>query len=106
LERVANGRAEEHARLAPLVRRWRRAVSDAFLGAYREAAAGAPSWPAADSDAQRLIALFTLEKALYEVRYELDNRPAWLGIPLDGVAGLLGVLGDDWGPPMNANERE
>jgi maltose alpha-D-glucosyltransferase/alpha-amylase len=38
-----------------------------------------------------LIELFTLEKALYEIRYELDNRPDWVGIPIRGVLDLLGV---------------
>jgi maltose alpha-D-glucosyltransferase/alpha-amylase len=36
-----------------------------------------------------LIDLFTLEKALYEIRYELDNRPDWVGIPIKGVLDLL-----------------
>jgi maltokinase len=37
----------------------------------------------------RMIAVFELEKAVYELRYELNNRPAWLGIP---VAGILRIL--------------
>jgi maltose alpha-D-glucosyltransferase/alpha-amylase len=37
-----------------------------------------------------LIELFTLEKALYEIRYELDNRPDWVGIPIRGILDLLG----------------
>jgi maltose alpha-D-glucosyltransferase/alpha-amylase len=41
-----------------------------------------------------LIELFTLEKAFYEVRYELDNRPDWLDIPVRGILGLL----DESGP--------
>jgi predicted trehalose synthase len=36
-----------------------------------------------------LLGAFLLEKALYEVAYELNNRPAWLGIPLRGVAQIL-----------------
>ncbi|MBA2443342.1 MAG: hypothetical protein H0V53_13240, partial [Rubrobacter sp.] len=41
-------------------------------------------------DFQRLVDFFTIEKALYEVRYELDNRPGWVGIPLKGLLDLLG----------------
>ena len=36
-----------------------------------------------------LLGLFELEKALYELRYELSNRPSWAGIPLQGIL--------DWG---------
>jgi predicted trehalose synthase len=36
-----------------------------------------------------MIAVFELEKAVYELRYELNNRPDWLGIP---VAGILRIL--------------
>ena len=45
-------------------------------------------------DARRLICLFMLDKALYEVRYELGSRPDWIRIP---IAGLMELLGDD--PP-------
>ena len=38
---------------------------------------------------QRLIAVFELEKAVYELRYELNNRPDWVRIPLSGVTQLL-----------------
>jgi predicted trehalose synthase len=45
--------------------------------------------PASPSAFSRALAVFELDRALYEVRYELDNRPAWLGIPLRGLARLL-----------------
>lgn len=38
-----------------------------------------------------LLDLFELEEALYELRYELDNRPDWVGVPLAGVAALAGI---------------
>jgi maltose alpha-D-glucosyltransferase/alpha-amylase len=40
-----------------------------------------------------LLDVYLLEKALYEMRYELDNRPGWVGIPLTGILGLLGDRG-------------
>ena len=41
-------------------------------------------------DAQnRLISFFELEKAIYELRYELDHRPDWLHVPAEGIAQLL-----------------
>ena len=38
---------------------------------------------------ERLLAVFELEKAVYELRYELNNRPDWVGIPVAGIARLL-----------------
>jgi maltose alpha-D-glucosyltransferase/alpha-amylase len=40
---------------------------------------------------QGLLALFELEKALYELRYELDNRPDWVPIPVRGILTLIGA---------------
>jgi maltose alpha-D-glucosyltransferase/alpha-amylase len=60
-----------------------------FLTAYRQAAEGRAFYPESAPQADDLIRLFALEKALYEIRYELDNRPAWVGIPIDGVAAML-----------------
>jgi maltose alpha-D-glucosyltransferase/alpha-amylase len=41
-------------------------------------------------DVRGLLELAEIEKLLYELRYELDNRPAWLRIPLQGLAALAG----------------
>ena len=45
-------------------------------------------------EATALLDLFELEKALYELRYELDNRPDWVGVPLAGIAALAGIESD------------
>jgi maltose alpha-D-glucosyltransferase / alpha-amylase len=67
---------------------WRRAVTEAFLQHYLEAMSGAPSMPPA-GEASALIEFFTLEKAVYEVDYELAQRPTWVTIPLSGMLALL-----------------
>jgi len=72
-----------------LAEQWRRASEAAFLEAYRATIAGCPSWPEEPEEAARLLELFLLEKALYEICYEAANRPAWLRIPLKGVLGVL-----------------
>jgi predicted trehalose synthase len=41
------------------------------------------------SSFDRLLAVFELEKAVYELRYELDNRPDWVRIPVAGIVRLL-----------------
>ena len=70
---------------------WRQAARDAFLGAYfgSDDAALPAYLPPDRDDAFRLIALFEIEKAFYELAYELNNRPAWVAIPLAGVLRVL-----------------
>ena len=62
---------------------------EAFLAGYRETIAGCPSYPNDPVQAQRFLELFVLEKAFYEVSYELANRPAWVRIPLEGIRSIL-----------------
>ncbi len=69
---------------------WAAGAGQAFLDAYRQAAAGGRFLPADPADADRVVRFFMLEKALYEVAYELANRPDWVAIPLRGVLDLLG----------------
>lgn len=64
----------------------------AFVQAYRLAAASlAHEWKDAEGE-DAALALFGLEKAAYEVAYEAENRPAWLPVPLHGLYGLLSGL--------------
>ncbi|MBC3376446.1 maltose alpha-D-glucosyltransferase [Pseudomonas sp. SWRI92] len=64
----------------------------AFVQAYRLAAASlAHEWKDAEGE-NAALALFGLEKAAYEVAYEAENRPAWLPVPLHGLYGLLSGL--------------
>jgi maltose alpha-D-glucosyltransferase / alpha-amylase len=76
---------EEQASLRRWADFWAFWVSAAFLSSYREAAADAPFLPAGRADLETLLELFVLEKAVYEITYEMNNRPTWLGIPLSGV---------------------
>ncbi|MCP9237265.1 phosphotransferase [Lewinella sp. JB7] len=68
---------------------WYRAVTDAYLTAYFTTCGEAGFLPADPADRQALLELFILEKAVYEVAYELNSRPAWLPIPLKGVLSLV-----------------
>jgi maltose alpha-D-glucosyltransferase / alpha-amylase len=83
----------EVERLAPIARRWERKVRAAFLAAYGEAAivGGLYADAAAFAAVEPLLGLFELEKALYELRYEIDNRPDWIDVPLAGIAALAGL---------------
>ena len=81
--------AEDVARCAPFAEAWLAATRAAFLDAYAQIAAGAGLF-ASFEGASTLIRLFETEKALYELRYELDNRPTWAEIPLKGLLALAG----------------
>jgi maltose alpha-D-glucosyltransferase/alpha-amylase len=85
--------AAEIERLGPAAREWERQVRAAFLQTYGEVAVegGLYTDPAAFEAASPLLDLFELEKALYELRYEMDNRPDWVGVPLAGIAALAGI---------------
>jgi maltose alpha-D-glucosyltransferase / alpha-amylase len=68
---------------------WRRQVTAAFMERYLSAVAGVASMPADPAAARALLDFFTLEKAVYEIDYELSQRPQWVTVPLAGVLGLL-----------------
>jgi maltose alpha-D-glucosyltransferase/alpha-amylase len=74
----------ELAKLAPLAHAWAAQVRAAFLSAY-DTEARRWSLYASLRPGRGLLGLFELEKALYELRYELTNRPTWAGIPLQGI---------------------
>ncbi len=80
---------EHRPELEPHVERWHERAGEAFLHAWTATTAGAAFAPAERTGRHRLLDAFLLEKALYEVNYELNNRPAWLGIPLRGIAQIL-----------------
>jgi maltose alpha-D-glucosyltransferase/alpha-amylase len=74
----------EFTKLAPLAQAWAAEVRAAFLSAYAAEAQHAALYTAL-TPGRGLLGLFELEKALYELRYELSNRPTWAGIPLQGI---------------------
>ena len=67
---------------------WEDRTRDAFLAGYFGAVDGS-LLPPGESNARTLLTIFELEKAVYELRYELNNRPDWVGIPVAGIARLL-----------------
>lgn len=66
---------------------WERTMKHVFLAAYAETAraGGATFLPRSDADLQAAIEAWELDKAVYEVQYELNNRPDWLWIPLSAM---------------------
>ncbi|HKS67079.1 MAG TPA: maltose alpha-D-glucosyltransferase [Candidatus Acidoferrales bacterium] len=79
---------EDIPRLEPWAQLWERSASAQFLRAYIEMAQGAGLVPPDRADTRKLIDLFLIDKALYELLYELNARPAWVRIPLMGILSL------------------
>ncbi|MGZ4682081.1 MAG: maltose alpha-D-glucosyltransferase [Acidimicrobiales bacterium] len=71
---------------------WQTWVTVAFLGGYLAEADSRPFVPSDPADTHALLTAYVLDKALYEVRYDLDHRPDWAPIPLRGVASMLRSL--------------
>jgi maltose alpha-D-glucosyltransferase/alpha-amylase len=67
-------------------RQWEQTVSGAFLGAYRKEAGNASFLPADEEAFHTLLEAYEFDKAFYELNYEMDNRPDWLGIPLAAIS--------------------
>jgi maltose alpha-D-glucosyltransferase/alpha-amylase len=68
---------------------WNGWVSAAFLKAYFSRAQGQVFAPASEVERRTLLQAFLLQKALYELAYELNNRPNWVGIPIRGILSLI-----------------
>jgi len=85
-----------------IVARYLPAAKNAFLAAYRaEAKRIGHRWQDKGGE-EALLALFTIEKAAYELCYEAANRPTWIGVPLAGLAELASTLMDK--PPTRASK--
>jgi len=87
---VRGPRREDAARLGPAATDWLRVTSNAFLDAYEQRIMRHDLVPGDRTARRALLRAFTLEKALYEVQYELDHRPEWVSIPLRGLLEVLG----------------
>ncbi len=87
LRRIAQS-ADELAKLEPLARDWEAKTREAFLGAYTGRLSTDGITQPLDSDCG-LFALFELEKSMYELRYELNNRADWVQVPLQGILSLI-----------------
>jgi maltose alpha-D-glucosyltransferase/alpha-amylase len=86
-------RPADFARLEPRARAWLQQVSAAFLHEYRTTAGRAVFLPPDPGDFTALLNAFMLGKAFFELAYELNNRPDWVRIPLQGVLELIGSNG-------------
>ena len=80
---------DKWANLIAWSRLWVRWVSALYYQAYLKTAGNASFIPASDADLQVMMNAFLLRKAIYELGYELNNRPDWVKIPLHGIITML-----------------
>ncbi|MFB3902063.1 MAG: maltose alpha-D-glucosyltransferase [Acidobacteriota bacterium] len=82
-------RREDLELLEPWARTWTTWVSVAFLKSYLQAAGQGGFLPDRQEDFELLLRILVLEKAIYELGYELNNRPDWVPIPLRGIREVI-----------------
>ena len=90
-EHVNRGSLEPESRpqFDPWLRYWYQAVSSVYLRAYFKTMGQSEVLPRSEEELFTMLPAFLLNKAVYEVGYELNNRPAWLKIPLEGILQLV-----------------
>jgi maltose alpha-D-glucosyltransferase/alpha-amylase len=87
LERAVPQGGDDYGRWEEQLRAWQQEVSRTFIACYDGVASGCGLYESFEQ-AKPLLTLFEIDKALYEVRYELGNRPDWTRIPLHSLLAL------------------
>jgi maltose alpha-D-glucosyltransferase/alpha-amylase len=82
-------RPEDRGSLEPWAEHWALWVTAAFLRGYLETEPVARLLPRSGEQLEALLNVFILGKAIYELGYELNNRPRWVHLPLAGIRQIL-----------------
>jgi len=91
---LAQGRIEDQARLAPWCKLWKKVIVTEFLGGYLTGIEDSTLLAQNPEDFVFLLNVFLLDKAIYEIGYELHYRPDCLGVPLRTALHLVQTLED------------
>jgi len=93
MDQINTGLLNDHGRgaasLEPWLQFWYKWVATTFLKSYLARAGNDAIIPRNQEDLRILLDAFMLEKAVYELGYELNNRPDWVSIPLRGIVQML-----------------
>ena len=89
LERAVQTAPDEHGRIERALGEWRERATASVLSAYRESMTDLRLWPKDSEQSARMLDYFLLEKAFYEIGYELAHRPNWVQVPLAGTWRIL-----------------
>jgi maltose alpha-D-glucosyltransferase/alpha-amylase len=87
--RSGDFRAKDSVALQAAANCWVFWVSVAFLQSYLEASRAGGFLPESNHELKSLLDLFLLQKAIYELNYELNNRPEWAAVPIAGILAIL-----------------
>ncbi len=82
-------RAGDVNRLTAAARCWVFWVSLVFLQNYLDSSRAAGFLPTSKQELKRMLDLYLLQKAVYELNYELNNRPDWVGVPIRGILDIM-----------------
>jgi len=82
-------RPEDVKKLLPFVEQWYHYMSGFFMQGYFETVKDNSIIPQQKEDLETLIQTFLLQKAVYELNYELNNRPGWVMVPLRGIKAIM-----------------
>jgi len=85
----AETKAIDPVRLQKAADRWYKLITDAYLDAYIQTMGNIPDVFGSRTELNFLLQLHLLEKAVYELGYELNGRPDWIRIPLKGIQHVL-----------------
>jgi maltose alpha-D-glucosyltransferase/alpha-amylase len=88
-ERALRTGTDDDGRLAEALSAWRDEATHTFLTAYQDAMSDPRLWPKGEAAADKTLQFFLLEKAFYEIDYELAHRPDWLRVALGGALRVL-----------------
>jgi maltose alpha-D-glucosyltransferase/alpha-amylase len=91
--RSPNLTPEQRVVLAQRIRSWGENLATSYWDSYRNTVGDSALWPTDPTQTQSLLDFFLIEKALYEIEYELTNRPAWAHIPIEATLRLLAQRG-------------
>ena len=89
LARALKVGTDDDGRIAAALKSWREEATATFVNAYREAMIDSRLWPIDPLQAEHVLRFFLLEKAFYEIGYELAHRPDWLPVALAGAIRVL-----------------
>jgi maltose alpha-D-glucosyltransferase / alpha-amylase len=88
-DRFGISKDDDVANLRDWAETWRTWVGATFLRSYLDHMGSSDLLPKSQEQLAMMLDCFLLEKAVYELQYELNNRPEWIGIPIDGIGRLL-----------------
>ena len=87
-------RGEDMPALEAAAELWYTHVSRIFLDSYHNTVSGVDILPKNKADLDTLLNIYLLDKAVYELGYELNNRPDWVFVPIRGIKHIMGMKGD------------